>query len=117
MSKAVILSHPFSGALLAFFDAQLQGGRHATAASYHPYYRTLYGDDFQKWTDISLTLLLLFEHVVIAPADNPMPDHAKYAAGGVYNNPELGLVPSWDDFLKAREGLDESVTQDLQDPV
>jgi hypothetical protein len=113
----VVLSHPFSGSLYAFFDKTC-GGHLAKDGKLpsHPYYRMLYGVNYGRLREISLTLTLLFPDILIAPADNHMPDHRRYGSSGEYNNPELGLTTSWNEWQSIKSEIDEAVSKDLENP-
>src|SRR5260370_27311852 len=114
--KKVVISQPFSGSLYAFFDKHLggsmtrNGGRPALA-----YYRGLYGSNYQRFTELSLTLLVLFPDVLIAPADNRMPDLRKCETGGDYRNPSLRLYTSWKELLDIQPQLGSQISEDLHD--
>jgi hypothetical protein len=113
----VVLSHPFSGSLYAFFDKAC-GGNLAKDRKLpqHSYYRMLFGVNYGKLTEISLTLTLLFPEILIAPADNHMPDSRRYGSSGEYKNPELGLQTSWTDLETVKPEIEEAVSKDLENP-
>lgn len=71
----VLISHPFSGALYAFFTEHLAEYRTRPPGPRepHPYYRTLFGDRFPEYQEVALTLALLFDEIVIVPADSHLP--------------------------------------------
>lgn len=108
----VIVSHPSSGALYAFF-AQFNKNRlgDVTTRDPHPYYRTLYGDNFPRYQELALTLLLLFDEVVIVPADAYLPGGDRTEDG--YFNAELGVRTAWRSELLRQ--LDDEIRQDLED--
>lgn len=68
----VILGHPYSGALYAYFADQLQG-QHSHTNSGSGYYKTLYGKNYQRYVEVALNFLLLYTRVWISLADNPLP--------------------------------------------
>lgn len=68
----VILGHPFSGALYAYFADELQG-QHSHTQSTSGYYKTLYGADYDKYVELSLNFLLLYRSAWLTMADNPLP--------------------------------------------
>lgn len=68
----VILGHPFSGALYAYFADELQG-EHSHTQSSSGYYKTLYGADFNNYVELALNFLLLYRHAWITLADTPVP--------------------------------------------
>lgn len=111
----VVISHPFSGALYAFFATHQSDRLSPPPAPRHPhpYYRTLYGDAFPRYQEMALTLALLFDELVIVPADAFLPGRQYWQPDHTYNNPEIGLCTEWD--FELRRQLDEEVAQDLQD--
>jgi hypothetical protein len=112
----VVISHPFSGALYAFFAAHQSDrlGPPPAPRDPHSYYRTLYGDAFPRYQEMALTLALLFDELVIVPADAFLPGRQYWQSDRrTYNNPELGLRTEWDFDLQRQ--LDEEVVQDLRD--
>lgn len=116
--KRVILSHPFSGAAYGWFEQfnpcptipklQVPG---------HPYYKYLYGTDFLSWIDPSLTLLLLYEQVVLPPADAFLPDSDDVTRSPSYKNPHLGLESNWDLVHDVIGEYHERAEQDRNDAV
>lgn len=68
----VILGHPFSGALYAYFADELQG-RYSHTQSSSSYYKTLYGAEYEKYVELSLNFLLLYRSAWLTLADNPLP--------------------------------------------
>lgn len=111
----VVVSHPFSGALYAFF-AQYNPASAGPVRPRpgHPYYRTLYGDAFPRYQEMALTLILLFDQIVLVPADAYLPG-GFWATNRVYDNPQLGLYTEWD-FDVQRE-IDDGIGELLKDPV
>ena len=109
----VLISHPFSGALYAFFATyQEYRLRPPQPREPHPYYRTLYGDAFPRYQEMALTLALLFDEIVIVPADAYLP-RCHWRENNTYYNPDLGLRTEWD--FEIQRQLDEEMVQDLQD--
>ncbi|RFB44453.1 hypothetical protein [Bacillus sp. dmp10] len=113
----IILGYPFSGSLYAFFQNTLEPGRPAERMFSNSYYRTLFGDNYKQVTDLTLTFTTLFDKIIISPADARIPDYEKYYNNGFYENPELGVVSSWNDFLRVREELNETIEKDLEDTI
>jgi hypothetical protein len=111
----IILSHPFSGSLYAFFADEL--GAHHYTISDHPYYLTLYGKHYQDLTDLSLTLALLYKEIIIAPADNPLPDYDRWRTERGYENEELGIYSSWDYLRNEKGEIDYQVNRDESDSI
>jgi hypothetical protein len=93
----VVLGHPYSGALYAYFSDQIGGDEwsHTRVAQSHSYYRTLYGNGYQSYIELALTFLLLYDHVWIVGADNHMPT-SRVASDNRLFIPELGLHTHWD---------------------
>lgn len=85
----VILGHPYSGAIYAYFADQMQGGYSHTKSG-SSYYKTLYGKKYDLYIEISLNLLLLYRNVWIRSADNPIPE-TKLSPETRESIPELGL--------------------------
>ncbi len=94
-SKKIVLGHPLSGALYAYFDKELNEGHHVESSKYHSYYKTLYGKHFESFIDIALSLSLIYDTIILPAADNPVPDYSKYQTNGEYYNPEFGLYFTW----------------------
>lgn len=114
MSK-VILSFPYSGAVQEFFAKELAGDRFGQN---HGYYKTLWGKGGDEISRVSLTLFALYDEVIFAPVDNPLPDHGIYWLEDEYYHPDLGLrMPSRPSSI----GLDFSgrdyINWALTDPV
>lgn len=109
----IVLSYPFSGALYAFFTEQETGKKLPNID--HPYYKTLYGKNYNEVRDLALTQLLMYEKTYIIPADNHMPDMKRYYSGDSYVNNELGLYSDWKDFNTLRDEIEDQVPKDLED--
>ncbi len=87
--NAVILSYPYSGALYAFLSDQL--GAHHTASG-SSYYKTLFGKNYKGFTDLALTLSVLYEQLVMPAVDIPLPEHDKWRTDDGYFNKDLGIM-------------------------
>ena len=112
----IVLSHPFKGALFAFFDEQITGGTNIKSIAYHSYYKSLYGKKFRELIDITLTLFIIFEKIYLVPADNPMPSpELSYSKDG-YINESLGLISPHDIYIGEYDDLNEIIERDLNDP-
>ncbi|WP_413676628.1 hypothetical protein [Pantoea dispersa] len=91
MSK-VILSFPYSGAVQEFFAKELAGNRFGPN---HGYYKTLWGNNSEEISRLSLTLFTLYDEVIFSPVDNPLPDSDRYWLDDEYYHPDFGLrMPS-----------------------
>lgn len=112
----IVLSHPFSGALYAFFTEKATGEKVPKKIG-HPYYQTLYGKNHYETRDLALTQLLMYEKVFIVPADNHMPEIKKHSSGGKYENNELGLFTDWDYHQRAQAEIEAQIELDQQDSV
>src|ERR1700759_5840763 len=112
----IILSHPFSGSLYAFFTEQERGEKIPEKIG-HSYYETLYGKNREKFRALAVTQLLMYEKVFIVPADNDMPDSHQNFSDGKYENRELGLYTDWGVYKKSREQIERQVELDIKDPV
>jgi len=115
----IILSHPFSGSLYAFFTEQAKGYKIPDKVG-HPYYQTLYGKHHAEVRDLALTQLLLYDKVFIIPADNHMPDVEDWEQSnspGMYTNDKLGLYTDWSIHDEQRDVIVKQTENDLSDPV
>lgn len=101
MNSSIILGHPFSGSLYLFFDQQLSDYPFKEPIG-HPYYRDLFGRNYNYWSGLASTLLIIFDKVIIPPADANISDYQKFEVAGIYDNSELGLYFNWKDFLMMR---------------
>ncbi len=90
-SNKIVLGDPLSGALLAYFDKELNDGKHIEKSKTLIYYKTIYGNHFETYIDVSLTLLLIYDIVILAPVENSFPDRIKHEYNGEYYNSELGI--------------------------
>lgn len=115
-SNKIVLGQPLSGALFAYFDKEINDGNHTKAAAYHSYYKTLYGKNFQKNMDLAITLSLVVDDIIIAPADNPYPETNKYSVDGRYYNPNFGLYFNWEEsheiMMKSMSAMQPTVLND-----
>jgi len=114
MSRA-ILSYPFSGSIYSFFNQEASKKRFHYNDIKHPYYRHLYGKNFSQYTDISLAFLLIFDEVIMLPADEWIPERNRYTTNNIYNNKDLGLL--LDDNYWRIDEEDEKIQQDLENPA
>lgn len=97
---AVILGHPYSGSLYAYFNDDLQEpGSSRERADGNSYYKLVYGKRFAELRELALTFLMLYDKVWLIPADNPLPE-SSLAPGVREHIPELGL--HFDDDLFQR---------------
>ena len=85
--KKAILAPPYSGTLYAYFDdcMSIHSRGHREAMG-HPYYKNLYRMYTEHTKDIALTLSVLYDQVIIPPADAAQPDKG------------LGFSINWDEF-------------------
>ena len=116
MSK-IVLSYPYSGSLYAYFENQLYPGRGSENMMDHGYYKTLFGNNPEKMSELALTLTVLYDDILIAPADNAIPDLHEYTTDGTYHNPLMGVKSSWNDFLDKQEQRDDLINKYLEDEV
>ena len=85
----VILSYPFSGAFYAFLCDSLGAG-HTDSQSI--YYKSLFGKDYQSMSDMSLTLAIIYDNIVIPGVDIPLPDASNAVSNdGSYYHKDLGI--------------------------
>jgi len=111
----IVLGHPLSGALYAYFDKELNEGRHIESSKTQSYYKTLYGKHFETYIDIALTLSLIYDTVILPAADNAFPDYEKYESNGEYYNPEFGLYFTWRDEANYRYTINEKIQRAIAD--
>jgi hypothetical protein len=111
----IVLGHPLSGALYAYFDKELNEGRHIESSKTHSYYKTLYGKHFETYIDIALTLSLIYDTVILPAADNSFPDFEKYESNGEYYNPEFGLYFTWRDEANYRHIVNDKIQRAIAD--
>ena len=111
MNNKIILGHPFAGSLYKFFEQQLSDYPH-TEPILHPYYRSLFGHDYDDWNDLTFALFAIFDEIIIPPADADVPDTKKYYKDKIYNNKKLGIYFSWDDCFT--DEIHEQVKKDLE---
>jgi hypothetical protein len=111
----IVLGHPLSGALYAYFDKELNDGRNIEISKAHSYYKTLYGKYFETYIDIALTLSLIYDTVILPAADNSFPDYFKYLRNGEYYNPEFGLYFTWSDDANYRHIVDDKIKGAIAD--
>lgn len=98
MPTEIILAHPYSGAMYAYFSDEI--GRdlsHTRIAPGHNYYRTLYGNGYRRNLDLALAFLLLYDDVFVAPADNHWPE-SRLNPTDPKHIAELGLHSDWNYF-------------------
>jgi hypothetical protein len=88
LPSKIVLSHPFSGSLYAFFTEQMAGSDFLHLD--HPYYKTLYGKSFREVRDITLTLTTIYPKIILIPADNHLPDTFIHGSDEDYD-PDLGI--------------------------
>jgi hypothetical protein len=95
--KKLILGYPYSGALYAYIADQRMGNySHTRAVGRHPYYTTLYGRKYQRYTERALMFTLTYDEIFVTPADNPWPKSR--TSESLSFHPELGLHSDWDAY-------------------
>lgn len=103
--KRVILAPPYSGTLYAYFhDCRSEGKTNHTKFMEHPYYNNLYGMYTEQSKVIALTLSILYDEIVIPPADAYCP------------HDELGFRISWDEFTSFYEKKKYEIQSYNEDP-
>ena len=70
--NSIILSYPYAGALYRYFTNEIADYKIESPIT-HPYYKTLYGTNYDQYINLTLSFLLLYDNVWLAPADNHMP--------------------------------------------
>lgn len=114
-SSKIVLGHPISGALYAYFDKILNDSNHIKSTEWHSYYKTLYGKHFDYYMDIALTLSLMYETVIMSEADNAIPDRLKYSSDNEYYNPDFGLYLCSASEIIHYDFLEEKINTILED--
>ena len=94
----IVLGHPYEGSFYWLMSAEdwrdrsikspYQGGNR--------YYETLYGSEPHKLVDITSSFALLYDEILLAPADCPLPNWRDCLSGSRYENRQIGLVSDWE---------------------
>jgi hypothetical protein len=113
----VILSHPYAGAGYGWFS-QFNPHRPSSKLEVpsHPYYKYLYGTDFPQWIDVALTLMLLYEEIVLPPADAYLPRPNGIAQSNTYRNDHLGIESDWEILWEVLPHFREQAYSAIQRP-
>lgn len=113
-NNEVILSYPFSGAVYAFLS-ESQGAEFANTDSY---YKTLFGSNYGRMTEIAVTLSILYDKIIMPRVDIPLPDYESHENDGLYYHEDLG-IKCYDMrlFVQFPESAETSqiVARDLED--
>jgi hypothetical protein len=105
MTSRIVLSHPYSGALYAYFTDQIQGPQRSASAANHDYYKTVYGKHHREYLDRAIMFTMLYDQVFIAPADNAWPDSPSGLRTDGHT--ELGLNVDWGVYGKIADNEHE----------
>lgn len=101
----VVLGHPYEGAFYWLMSAE--NWRETSIKSpyqgSHPYYKTLYGSEPHRLIDITSSMALLYDEILLAPADCPLPDWRSNYSGSRYENKDIGIVSDWEWRPKSAE--------------
>lgn len=111
----VVLGFPYDGALLWHLGPHNEK-RGKGYSGTHPYYRELYGPNHFKIGPKAASLCVLYDEVIIAPADAGLPDYQTYLTGDGYFNPHLGLKSDWKEYYAAQDWVKEQTRKDLENP-
>jgi hypothetical protein len=115
ISVKAILSHPFSGALYWWMDNQNPYHRGLRDKKpHHSYYRTLYGD-VDRHLDTAIACAVVYEEVVLPPADAHMPGVIAGPSGKTYTIPELEISTDWELLREAQNAVEPHVNDLLID--
>lgn len=118
MNKSkIIISYPFSGSLYGFFENVLYNRHLDYKEITHPYYKTLLGRNFIESRELALTLTILFDEIIIPPADAALPDRYKFSDKEFYNNQDLGLICDWNNVKIFDPELNDIIDYELQDKI
>ena len=115
-STKAVLGMPFSGSLYAFFENELYPERGAGALLKNPYYISVFGATYKSFTDVALTMAVVYDEVLIVPADNAVPGHVAYLDDGKYNNIDLGIKYDWKDYQLIQKEVEERLPKYIEDP-
>lgn len=112
----IVLSYPYDGAFIWLLGKDQMrhnhGGRYRGG---HSYYELLYGRYHYKVAPRAASLAILYDEIIIAPADVGLPDYKDYVSGSRYFNPLIGLYHDWEDYRINRDLLEEVSRRDLHD--
>jgi hypothetical protein len=105
MKNNIVPGYPYEGAFYWLLSAE-DWRDSSIKSSYegsHPYYKTLYGKRPGEFVDETASLCVMYEKIILAPADCYMPDYRTYLSGDRYDNQSLGVLSDWDWVPKDEE--------------
>ncbi len=116
MSRIVVPGYPYEGSFYWLMSAEMWRGLKPKSSMEmgYGYYGTLYGRNSGSLIDETASLCILFDKIVLAPADCPLPDHKRYLKGSRYSNPDLGIISDWN-WIDDRQLMKEKVELLLAD--
>lgn len=111
---AIVLGYPYWNAFYWLSSAEswrnlkLKGAYEGS----HSYYQNLYHVDDIAMIDEVASITLLYDRIILSPADCPLPDQEKFYSNNSYINPELGIHSSGlsDDKRQAKEDFVDRMT-------
>jgi len=98
MKKNIVPGYPYEGAFYWLLSAE-DWRDSSIKSSYeggHGYYKTLYGKKPGEFVDETASLCVMYEKIILAPADCWMPDYQSYTSGKRYDHPGLGVLSDWE---------------------
>lgn len=103
--KRIILAPPYSGTLYAYFNNCIKSSEmeHLNHMS-HPYYNKLYGMYTEQSKDIALTLSILYDEIIIPPADAYFPKDG------------LGFYIDWNKYISFTEKREYEINECIKNP-
>ena len=111
--KNAVLSFPYEGGLYYLFSRENPSAPPPLRG--HPYYEALYGDDPLRSKNDAVNLSILFDEVLLPPADEYLPDHQEHSVGNAYFHPELRVRVSRDwDFVREADEIAKLLMQDAE---
>lgn len=98
MKKNIVPGYPYEGSFYWLLSAK-DWRDSSIKSSYegsHGYYKTLYGKKPGEFVDETASLCILYEKIILAPADCYMPDRQSYTSDNRYDHPGLGILSDWE---------------------
>lgn len=89
MSDNVVFGYPYEGGL--WYLLSRKNPAFAPPITGHAYYESLYGPDPLSARSQAANLAILFDQVLIPPADEYLPDHQTYCKDDGYFHPDLRI--------------------------
>lgn len=116
MINRIVLGYPYEGAFYWLMSAE-EWRESLLKSPYrgnHPYYKTLYGSRAHEFVDKTCSLCILYDEILLAPADCYMHDYKKWTQDRCYQNKDMGVISDWD-WIKDHTELSGVVRRILED--